>query len=192
MTVSSAGSERTTGSGLGYAYLMTAIAMGSIVISGIFYSLFSPDLVSTGGSANVGYTHQHVPIAAFWGWLWAGIAIWMALPTAMRGIRAKVTDRAAWTVFGLGVSGIWLTVMFVSIFVPVSVTGTAPWLTWFPFAALFAGIAGVILTGILCKFVKTAFFQPEVSEVSQRQFESPPPHLGSEEGVDNSPATKLR
>jgi putative oligomerization/nucleic acid binding protein len=44
----------------------------------------------------------------------------------MQGLRAKVTERAGWTVFGVGAGGIWLAVMLVSIFVPVMVTGTPP------------------------------------------------------------------
>jgi hypothetical protein len=106
----------------------------------------------------------------------------------MQGNRATVTDRVVWTIFGYGIRGIWLAVMFVSIFVPVSVTGTSPWLTWFPYAALFAPMVGVILTGILCKVVKTTFLEPAVS---QRHLEWTPPILLSEVEVGD-PATKLR
>jgi hypothetical protein len=61
---------------------------------------------------------------------------------------------------GLGAGGIWLAVMFINIFTPVMVTGTAPWLTWFPLASILSVIAGRALTWLLCKTVKTAFFQP--------------------------------
>ena len=144
---------------LSFAYLMTGIAVACIVISGVLGSIFSPDLVSTGGSADIGYTHQHVPIAAYSGWIWAVIALAMVLPTAMRGIRAKVTDRVPWTMLGLGAGGIWLAVMFISIFTPVMVTGTAPWITEVPLASFISVVAGVVLTWLLCRTVKAAFFE---------------------------------
>jgi hypothetical protein len=144
---------------LSFAYLMTGVAIGCIVVSGVLGSIFTPDLVSTSG-ATVGYVHQHVPLAAYMGWIFDVIAIAMVLPTAMQGIRAKVTDRVPWTMLGLGAGGIWLAVMFISIFTPVMVTGTAPWITEVPLASILSVIAGLILTGLLCKTVKAAFFQP--------------------------------
>ena len=160
MTVIETQPRRIAPPDLSYAYLMTGIAIGCIVISGVLGSIFSPDLVSTGGSADIGYTHQHVPVAAFSGWIWAVIALAIVLPTAMQGIRARVTDRVPWTMLGLGAGGIWLAVMFISIFTPVMVTGTAPWLTWVPLASILSVIAGVVLTYLLCRMVKTAYFQP--------------------------------
>jgi putative oligomerization/nucleic acid binding protein len=174
-------------SGLGFAYLMSGIAIGSIVISWIFGSIFAPHLVTTGGSADIGYTHQHIPLVAFSSWIWYVIALAMVLPAAMKGMRAKVTDRPAWTVLGLGAGGIWLTVMFISIFVPVTVVGTAPWLTWFPFAAMFAPLGGVIVTGLLCKSVKAAFFEPALSQLRP---ETAPLTVGPEPPADA--ATRLR
>jgi hypothetical protein len=137
---------------------MTGIAIGCIGISGVLGSIFTPDLVSTSG-ATAGYIHQHTPLAAYIGWIFDVIAIAMVLPTAMQGIRAKVTDRVPWTMLGLGVGGIWLAVMFISIFTPVMVTGTAPWITEVPLASILSVIAGLILTWLLCRTVKTAFFQ---------------------------------
>jgi hypothetical protein len=148
---------------LSFAYLMTGIAIGCIVVSGVLGSIFTPDLVSTSGAA-VGYIHQHTPLAAYMGWIFDVIAIAMVLPTAMQGIRAKVTDKVPWTMLGLGVGGIWLAVMFISIFTPVMVTGTAPWITEVPLASILSVIAGLILTGVLCKTVKTAYFQPAESQ----------------------------
>jgi hypothetical protein len=159
MTVTQTQPRPITRPDLSFAYLMTGIALGCIVISGVLGSIFSPDLVSTGGSADIGYTHQHVPLAAYTGWIWAVIAIAMVLPTAMQGIRAKVTDRVPWTMLGLGAGGIWLAVMFISIFTPVMVTGTAPSITEVPLASFFSVIAGIVLTYLLCRMVKTAYFQ---------------------------------
>ncbi len=47
----------------------SAVALGCIVVGGILGSIFTPDLVTTGGSADIGYTHQHVPLAAYTGWI---------------------------------------------------------------------------------------------------------------------------
>jgi putative oligomerization/nucleic acid binding protein len=158
MTVTETQPRQITRPDLGFAYLMTGIAVACIVVSGVLGSIFSPDLVSTSGTAT-GYTHQHVPLAAYSGWIWAVIALAMVLPTAMQGIRAKVTDRVPWTMLGLGAGGIWLAVMFISIFTPVMVTGSAPWLTWVPLASFISVIAGVVLTWLLCRTVKAAFFE---------------------------------
>ena len=168
-------------SGPGFAYLMTGIAIGCIVVSGVFGSIFTPDLVSTSGAA-IGYTRQHTPLAAYMGWIFDLIAIAMVLPAAMQGIRAKVTDRLAWMLLGLGVGGIWLAVMFVSVFAPVMVTGTAPWQTWVPLGSILAVIAGLILTGFLCKFVKTTFFQPGEA---QPRSEMTIPMVGPEPTTDD-------
>ena len=174
--------------GLRYAYLMTAVAIGCIAISGIFGSIFSPDFVSTSGTA-VGYTRQHTPMAAYSGWIWDVIAIAMVLPAALRGIRAKVTDRAAWTVLGLGAGGIWLAVMFVSIFAPVMVTGTTPWLTWVPLGEILSVIAGLVLTYILCKFVKTGFFEPVAEQPRGETTTSTRAIVGPESGAGDAVTT---
>jgi hypothetical protein len=159
MTVRETQPKRIARPDLRFAYLMTGIAIGCIVVSGVLGSIFTPDLVSTSGAA-VGYVHQHIPLAAYMGWIFDVIAIAMVLPVAMQGFRAKVTDRVPWAMLGLGVGGIWLAVMFISIFTPVMVTGTAPWITEVPLASIISVIAGLILTWLLCKTVKTAFFQP--------------------------------
>jgi hypothetical protein len=187
MTVMETQPRRITRSDLSFAYLMTGIAVACIVISGVLGSIFSPDLVSTSGTAT-GYTHQHVMLAAYSGWIWPVIALAMVLPTAMQGIRAKVTDRVPWTMLGLGAGGIWLAVMFISIFTPVMVTGTAPWITEVPLASFISVIAGVVLTWLLCRTVKTAFFE------SAEPQPGPPtttPTVGPEPPADDA-ATRLR
>lgn len=176
--------------GFGYAYVMTAVALGCMVVSGVFGSIFSPDFVSTSGTAT-GYMYQHTPVAAYSGWIWNVIAMAMVLAAAMLGIRAKVTDRVAWTVLGLGAGGIWLAVMFVSIFAPVMVSGTAPWLTWTPLGEIFAVIAGLILTWLLCHFVKMTFFQPAEVQPRVAAVETTAPMVGPGLAADDA-ATKLR
>jgi len=113
-------------------------------------ALFSPGFVT-------GAQHQHFNSAAAIGWIFNAIATGLVVAAAAKGIRAKVTDKAPWTMLGLGVSAIWVAVMFVAIFAPVWVTGTDP--DKIPFWAGIAAIAGVILTWILCRFVKTASFE---------------------------------
>ena len=175
---------------LGYAYLMTAVAIGCLCISGALGSIFSPDFVSTSGTAT-GYTYQHTPVAAYSGWIWNVIAMALVLTAAIEGIRARVTDRVAWAVLGLGAGGIWLAVMFVSIFAPVMVSGTAPWLTWTPLGEIFAVIAGLILTWLLCHFVKTTFFQPAEAQTRAVAAGAMAPFGGPQSNPDDA-TTKLR
>jgi Short C-terminal domain len=110
------------------------------------------------------------------------------LPTATRGIRAKVTDRAPWAVLGFGVGGIWIVQMFISIFTPQVVTGTAPWLTWVPLAGMISVLAALVLTGLLCKMVKSAAFEPAGPPSEQ---ETSKPTL-AQERTDDGTVTKLR
>jgi hypothetical protein len=187
MTVTVTQPRQITRPDLSFAYLMTGIAVACIGISGVLGSIFSPDLVSTGGSADIGYTHQHVLLAAYSGWIWPVVALALVLPTAMQGIRAKVTDRVPWTMLGLGAGGIWLAVMFISIFTPVMVTGTAPWITEVPLASFISVIAGVVLTWLLCKTVKTGYFEP--AEPQPRPATTPTADL---EPVAGDATVKLR
>ena len=165
--------------GPGYAYLMTGIALGCIVVSGILGSIFTPDMVT-------GTQHQHLAIAAFIGWIFDLIAISMVVRVAMQGIRAEVTDQAPWTALGLGVGAIWLAVMVVSIFTPVWVTGTDP--TEIPIWGFFAAIAGTVLTGILCNFVNTTSFQLVESKAAAATIT---PTLGAEAATEDA-TVKLR
>ncbi len=158
MTVTETRPRQIARPDLSFAYLMTGIGIGCIVAGGVLGSIFTPDFVSTSGTAT-GYIHQHSPVAAYTGWIWALIAIALLLAAAVQGIRAKVTDRVPWTILGLGVGGIWLAVMFISIFTPVMVTGTAPWITEVPLASILSVIAGLILTWLLCRTVKTGYFE---------------------------------
>ena len=144
------GPERAARPSPGYAYLMTGIAIACICVSGVLGGIFVPKLVT-------GIQHQQTPIAAFTGWIWNLIAIAMVVSAAIKGIRANVTDRAPWTVLGLGVGALWIATMFVAIFAPVWVTGTDP--EKLPIWALVAAIAAVVVTWILCSFVKTASFE---------------------------------
>ncbi len=173
---------------LGFAYAMTGVAVGGVCLSWILGSIFSPDLITTSGTSFGGTTHEHIPLAAYSGWIWFVIALAFLLPAATRGIRAKVTDRAPWAVLGIGVAGIWVAQMFISIFTPQVVTGTAPWLTWLPLAGIISVLAAVVLTGLLCKMVKSAAFEPAGS-LSESETSTPTVGQGPS---DDGPVTKLR
>jgi len=135
----------------GFAYLMTGIALGCIWLSYVMGAVFGPDIVT-------GTQHERFNSAAAIGWIFNGLATAMVVTAALQGIRAKVTERAPWTMLGAGAAAIWLAVMFVAVFAPVWVTGTDP--DRFPGWAGLSAIAGVILTWSLCKFVKAASFEP--------------------------------
>jgi MFS family permease len=163
-----------------FAYLMTGIALGCIWLSYLLGALFGPDMVT-------GAQHDHFSSAAVIGWIFNAIATGVVVTAALQGIRAKVTDKAPWTMLGLGVGAIWLAVMFVAIFAPVWVTGTDP--TKLPVWAGLAAIAGVILTGILCNFVKTASFQPAESKVGST---TTTPTVGLEPAAEDATDTLRR
>jgi len=154
MTVTEAQPRRIARSDPSFAYLMTGIALGCIWLCYLLSAIFGPDMVT-------GVQHQHFNSAAAIGWIFNAIATGLVVTAALQGIRAKVTDKAPWTMLGLGTGAIWLAVMFVAIFAPVLVTGTDP--DQIPFWAGMGAIAGVILTWILCRFVKTASFEPAES-----------------------------
>ncbi|HLX87929.1 MAG TPA: SHOCT domain-containing protein [Acidimicrobiales bacterium] len=181
---------RPWSSSLGYPYVMMAVAIGCLCISGVLGSIFDPDFVSTSGTST-GTTLQHTPVAAFSGWIWPVIAMAMMLSAAMQGIRAKVIARLPWTLLGLGVGGIWLAVMFVAMFAPVMVSGSAPWLTWTPLGEIFAVIGGIILTWILCHFVKTTFFEPAQAQRQVAPAEVAAPVVSPPSAADDV-TTKLR
>ena len=134
-----------------YPYLMTGVAFGSIWVSYILGALFSPGFVT-------GAQHDHFNSAAAIGWVFNAVTTGLVVTAASQGIRARISDRAPWTTLGLGVCAIWVAVTAVAVFAPVWVTGTDP--DKIPVWAGFAAIAGLILTWILCRFVKTASFEP--------------------------------
>ena len=179
MTLAGVRPGRIAQSGPGYAYLMIGVALGSIFVSAVLGSIFCPDMVT-------GAFHEHFALGAATGWIWGAIAIAIFLPVAMHGIRARVTDRAPWTMLGLGLSAIWFGSMFITIFSPVWVFGTDP--DQFPFTAGIGAIAGIILTAILCNVVKTGSFE---SPGSKARSMTTAPAMGTEAATDDA-AIKLR
>lgn len=163
----------------GSAYLATGVALGFIWLSYVLCAVFGPDMVT-------GAQHQHLNSAAAIGWIFSALATGIVVTAALQGIRAEVTDKAPWTVLGLGVAAIWLAVMFVGIFAPVWVTGTDP--DKIPFWAGLSAIAGVFLTWILCRFVKTASFEPSGPTVG---FTTTTPTVNLESAAEDT-TVKLR
>lgn len=178
MTTTQTSPGRVQASGLGVAYAMTGVALGAIFVSWFLGALFTPDMVT-------GSYHEHIPISAYTGWIFDLIAISMLVSAAMRGVRARVTEPAPWMALGLGVSAIWLAVTAVSIWGPVSVTGTDP--TQVPVMSWLAAIAGVIVTAILCNFVKVAAFEPAESARASGTVS-----MASTESAADDPTVRLR
>ena len=175
MAVMQSRPTRVMWSSPGYAYLMTGLALLSIVVSGVLGSIFSPDMVT-------GAQHEHMN-GSFIGWIFNLVAIGMVLTAAMKGIRAKVADPAPWTMLGVGVSVVWIGALLVAVFAPVWVVGTDP--EQIPIWGLFGAIAGIVITGILCNFVRTAAFEPPATS----EFPSTPGGAGA---MIDDPASKLR
>jgi hypothetical protein len=175
MTVTETQPRRIARPDLSVAYLMTGIALGCIWLSYLLGAIFSPGFVT-------GVQHQYFNSAAAIGWIFNAIATGLVVTAALQGIRAKITDKAPWTMLGLGTGAIWLAVMFVAIFAPVWVTGTDP--DKIPFWAGIAAIAGVILTWMLCRFVKTAAFEPaESTAVPTTTTPTPDPEPAAEDAT---------
>ena len=141
----------------GFAYLMTGIAVGSIWLSYLMGAVFGPAIIT-------GIQHDYFNSAAAIGWIWNGFATGLVVIAALLGFRTKVAEKAPWAMLGVGVSVIWLAVMFVAVFAPPWVTGTDP--DQFPFWAGMAATAGVILTWVLCRFVKAVSFESATSSVA--------------------------
>jgi hypothetical protein len=129
------------------AYVFSVVAIAAIWLSVIVATIFSPDMIT-------GAQHDHLVVA--WGdWLWAAIATGLVAIAALTGIRAKVASHVSWAVLGLGVSGIWLAVVLVSIFARPFITGTDP--TVLPFGVMLSPIAGLVATSFACAFVESTF-----------------------------------
>lgn len=119
--------------------LAIALIWASTVLSGVL----APDMIT--GSA-----HEHLPMSALTGWIWALVATGYVLMAARggRGRRSLV----------LGTSITWLLVAAAVVFGPVMVTGTDP--TTIPLTVLIAPVAGAIVTGFLALAAATSSDQP--------------------------------
>jgi hypothetical protein len=86
-----------------------------------------------------GSQHEHLPMAAMTGWIWAIVGTGY-LMMGSRGGRATPA-------LVLGTALTWVIVALAVIFGPTMVTGTDP--TTIPLTVLLAPIAGAIVTGFI-------------------------------------------
>lgn len=126
----------------GSRYLFAGIAVASIWGAIAVASIWSPDMIT-------GSQHEHIPIAAFLGWLYAALASGLVLMAFSR--RTPGTSRSLWLGFTIATASIWFVVALASIFAPTMVTGADP--TTIPVAAFAAPIAGVVATAFASVFV---------------------------------------
>ena len=95
-------------------------------------AVLAPDMVT--GSA-----HEHLPMAAITGWIWAIIATAYVLMAARGGPGSRSLV--------VGTTVTWVIVALAVILGPVMVTGTDP--TTIPLTVLLAPVAGAVVTGFL-------------------------------------------
>jgi hypothetical protein len=118
--------------------LWTTIGIGGIWLAVVLISLLAPDLVS-------GSEQEHLPIAAFTTWFWGAIGT-LAFLWAMSQLRGSATGRPVWIGLSVVTLAVWALATILAITLPVVETGTDP--TQIPFAAMFAPLAAVVLTGL--------------------------------------------
>jgi hypothetical protein len=118
--------------------LWAVIGLAAIWICVLLISVFSPDLVS-------GSEQEHLPLAAFFAWLWGLIAtggfLW-----GMAKLRGTVERRPIWIGLGTTVVMIWVIATVLSIWLPVQETGSDP--TQLPIGALIAPLGAAALTAV--------------------------------------------
>ena len=165
------------------AYEWTAIALAGIWLSVVLASIFAPPMVT-------GTQHDQAPVAAFADWIWGAIATGAVLRTSMKGIRVAATSRSAWMTLGISVAVVWVGVLLVSLFTPDFVTGTDP--TRLPFGAMLSPIAGSVLTGIVCSFVRAGFRRPKATVDLARAVPLSTASTVSQPALAADPAAALR
>ena len=118
--------------------LWATIGLAAIWICVLLISVFSPDLVS-------GSEQEHLPLAAFFAWLWGLIAtggfLW-----GMAKLRGTVERQPIWIGLGTAVVVIWVIATALSLWLPVQETGSDP--TRLPVGALIAPLGAAALTAI--------------------------------------------
>ena len=108
------------------------VAVAVIWLSTVLAAIFAPDMVT--GSA-----HEHLPMGAMTGWIWAIVATGYVI----MGARGGRSSRG----LVLGTVVTWFIVGVAVVFGPTMVTGTDP--TTIPLTVLLAPIAGAVVTGFI-------------------------------------------
>ena len=129
-----------------YIYGLSGATIVVIAVSVVLASVLSPTMVT-------GSHHDQVQ-TAFSDYLWGAIAAGAVGLTAMAGTKSDATTRGPWVVLCAGGAAIWVGVLVASVLAPVLVARSDP--TSLPLAVIAAPVAGVILTGVLCRFVAEA------------------------------------
>ena len=80
--------------------------------------------------------------------------------------------------------------LLVTIFTPDFVTGTDP--TRLPFGAMLSPIAGSVLTGIVCSFVRAGFHRPQAAAEATRPIVPQIVSSVSQQALADDAAAKLR
>lgn len=121
----------------------TVVSVGSIWLAVVFTSVFAPDLVS-------GSEQDHIPIAALVNWFWGTVSTgFVLLVMALRRGPAGGQENV-WISLASVIAGIWVAVIFTSIFAPDLVTGSDP--TRVPIVAMMSPIAATVATALVCVF----------------------------------------
>ena len=130
-----------------------AVALASIWLSVALISVFAPDFVS-------GSEQEHIPLAALITWIPGLFATRSVLNEMVRRRQpGKVAPEQVWMGVALLTAGIWVVVIFVSIFAPRTETGSDP--TRIPLGVIFAPIAGAIVTSMVCSYSRLLEEGPE-------------------------------
>jgi len=116
-------------------HVWTAVAIVSIWLAVLFESIFAPDMIT-------GSEREHLPIAGATSWFWGAIATGFVVALA-RGPSGGM----AHTWMAVATVGIWVAVLFVSVFAPELETGSDP--TIIPLGAVLSPMMGAIATGFL-------------------------------------------
>lgn len=118
-----------------------AVSLGIAVVwlATLAAALWSPDMIT-------GSQHEHLPLAAILGWLWASVATgYCLMARASTRSGAEASDAVG---FVVGIAAVWVIMALASIFGPVLVTGTDP--TQIPLVAIVAPLAAMSATGFIC------------------------------------------
>jgi hypothetical protein len=118
--------------------IWTTVGLVAIWIAVLLISLFSPDLVS-------GSEQEHLPVAAFTAWLW-GLVATAGCVWGMGTLRGSAERQPIWIGLGIAIVAIWALAAALSIWLPVTETGSDP--TRLPLGALIAPLGAAVLTAV--------------------------------------------
>jgi ABC-type Co2+ transport system permease subunit len=101
-----------------------------------------------------GSEQEHVPVAAIFNWFWGSIATASILLAIVFRKGIQTASEPRWVILAALTAGIWLAVIFTSIFAPYHVTGSDP--TQTPVAVLMGPVIAAVATAFVSGFVALA------------------------------------